>query len=182
MSAAGIAEFQKTVAGKIAFWSGVYGAEIPKEVPTPQVAPPKLTVDGQEIDLISDIQGDVLAKSNSYLWIPSLQAVIAGDLVYAGTHVWLADSSPASRVGWQASLRAIEKRHPKVVVAGHKASPQTADSPADLAFVDRYIADFDAARKTAKTADELDAAVKKLYPTLALDNILGYAVKAAIPK
>ncbi len=181
MSAAGIAELEKTVAGKIAFWSGVLGNEIPQEVPTPQPVPARLTVDGSEIDLVSDVQGDVQAKTNNYVWVPGLRALIAGDLVYAGTHVWLADSSPASRAGWRASLRDLARRQAKVVVAGHKATPQTADAPADIAFVDRYIGDFDAARASAKTAGELEAAMKQRYPSLALENVLGFAVKAAFP-
>jgi glyoxylase-like metal-dependent hydrolase (beta-lactamase superfamily II) len=180
LSAAGIEEFKQSVDGKLAFWGGVYGSDVPKQVAVPQPSPQQLTVDGETLEIVSGIQGDVQAPSNSYVWIPSLGALVASDLVYSGTHVWLADSDAASRRGWNAALTAIEsKHHPRVVVAGHKARPQGENSPADIAFVRRYIEDFDRLRVQAQTDAELIAAMRAAYPDLALTDILGFAAKAA---
>lgn len=181
MSAAGIADWQATVAGKLAYWGGAMGAAVPKAVPTPEPLPATLSVDGERLEIVSGLQGDVLAPCNSYVWVPSLEAAIVGDLAYAGTHVWLAESRPATRAGWKRSLEAIAARHPKIVVAGHKASPQTPDSPAVLAAVAAYIDTFEAAKAQAKDAVGLVSAMKKAYPDAALDPVLTIAADAAFP-
>lgn len=183
LSDAGIEEFEKSVDGKLAFWGGIYGSDVPKQVAVPQPAPRQLTIDGETLEIVSGIQGDVQTPSNSYVWIPSLSALLASDLVYSHTHVWLADSDATSRRGWSAALTAIEtEHHPRVVVAGHKATPQGENSPADIAFVRRYIADFDRLRGQAKTDAELIAAMRAAYPDLALTDILGFAAKAAFAR
>lgn len=179
MSAAGIADWKTTVAGKLAYWGGAMGAAVPKSVPTPAPLPATLTVDGAALEIVSGLQGDVLAPANSYVWVPSLQAAVVGDLAYAGTHVWLAESNAATRADWKKSLQAIASRHPKVVVAGHKASPETPDSPAALDFVAAYIDTFETARARAKSADELVAAMKEAYPSAALEPVLTIAAQAA---
>jgi glyoxylase-like metal-dependent hydrolase (beta-lactamase superfamily II) len=180
ISAAGLEEFARTVGPKIAQWTPVYGAEIPTQVPTPAVLPAaKFTVDGEEIDVVNDLQGDAATRSNSYVWIPSLSTVIAGDIVYNQVHVWLAESNAETRRAWLASLQQLDVRHARTVVAGHKKSPALADSPAAIGFTSRYIADFDKAKAAAHTADELAAAMKQAYPDAGLLVALTFAAKAA---
>lgn len=181
MSATGIPDFEKSVGPKIQYWGGVLGAEIPKSVPTPQPAPDVLTVDGERLEIVSGLQGDVNEPVNSYVWIPSLQAVVAGDLAYAGTHVWVAESNDGTRAAWRKSLVAIAARHPRIVVAGHKASPTTPDGPDSLGFVRAYLDAFERAKAAAKAPAELVAAMKKAYPQAALDPILEIAANAAFP-
>jgi glyoxylase-like metal-dependent hydrolase (beta-lactamase superfamily II) len=181
MSAAGIADWKTTVAGKLAYWGGALGAAVPKAVPTPEPLPAALTVDGEPLEIVAGLQGDVLAPVNSYVWVPSLQTAVVGDLAYAGTHVWLAESNAVTRAAWKKSLRVIAARHPKVVVAGHKASAQTPDSPASLDEVAAYIDAFEAAKAQAKDAAGLIAAMKKAYPNTALEPVLAIAADAAFP-
>jgi hypothetical protein len=70
-------------------------SETPDSVPTPQALPTTiLTVDGETVAVIKDFHGDVLKTTNSFLWIPSLRAVVAGDIVFNGVHAWLGDSTP----------------------------------------------------------------------------------------
>jgi hypothetical protein len=40
------------------------------------------------------VQGD--DAENSYVWIPSLRAVVTGDIVYSGVYVWTAETDPAA--------------------------------------------------------------------------------------
>jgi len=182
ISDAGLAEFNRTVASKIAQWTPVYGAEIPPQVPTPAVLPDsQFTVDGQVVSVVSDLQADAASPSNSYVWVPSLEAAIAGDIVYHQTHVWLAESSPQTRQGWLATLRELGARNPRVVVAGHKKRPDLPDTPDAVAFTSRYISDFVAAKVVAQNADELIATMTRQYPNLGLPIVLMFAAKAAFP-
>ena len=46
-------------------------------------------------------------------------------------------------------------------------------------FMRRYLADFDSARKTAPTADDLVKTMKEKYPKLKSESFLALAAKAA---
>ena len=57
-----------------------------------------------------------------YIWVPSLNAIFGGVLVFAGVHVWTADTQGAeARAAWVKTLDAMAARKPAVVVPGHMA-------------------------------------------------------------
>jgi len=152
----------------------------PDSLVKPQLLPSMhFTVDGEDVEVIPDLQGDMPAPLDSFLWIPSLRAILAGDLVFSGVHPYLASSSPAVRTAWRAACKRMSDLHPLVVVAGHKKEPPAGDPPDSLNFMDRYLADFDAARLQAQDAKELVAAMTAKYPDLALPRFLQSASNAA---
>lgn len=150
----------------------------PEATPFPST---HLTVDGEAVELVADQQGDELIPSNSYLWIPSLRAAVAGDIVFNGVHTWLANSTHASRLRWMRSLDGLQARHPAIVVAGHKRDSTTADSPEAIAATRAYIAAFDAAADRTMVADTLVARMTRQFPQLALPQILARAAAIAVP-
>lgn len=154
-------------------------AERPDSLVTPQTSPSHFTIDGVDVQVVVDQQGDVLNRSNSYLWIPSQRIVIAGDIVFNGVHVWLAASSEASRAAWRHSIQKIADLHPLVVVAGHKSRADAPDSPDVLAATAAYLTDFDAAKNAAVTPDEIVAAMLKKYPDRKVPMILQAAARQA---
>jgi glyoxylase-like metal-dependent hydrolase (beta-lactamase superfamily II) len=150
----------------------------PDSLPTPQVLPSMhLTVDGEDVEVVPDLQGDMAGKSDSFLWIPSLRAILAGDIVFSGVHLYLASSSESARTAWRESCKRMSDLHPLVVVAGHKKAAD--DSPDVLNFMDRYLADFEAARLQSPDAQALVAAMSKKYPDLAIPRFLQSAANAA---
>ncbi len=183
MTKAALKEFKATVDAKIKQWGPIYKDDIPTEVPAPEQLPSrKLRVDGQLVQVVRDLQGDAKDRTNSYLWVPSAKAEVAGDIVFQRTHVWLAESTSKTRKAWLASLRELEARHPKAVIAGHKRSPDSPDSPGAIKFTGDYIRAFEKARASSHSADELIAKMKQKYADLALEPILTFAAKAAFPK
>lgn len=154
--------------------------EIPDSLIMP-VAPPSshLTIDGVDVQIMADRQGDVLKPANSYLWIPSQRTVITGDITFNGVHVWLAASSEASRAEWRRSIQQIADLRPLVVVAGHKSDVNAPDSPDVLAATAQYLTDFDAAKKASAAPDELVAAMRQKYPQRAVLPILQAAARQA---
>jgi glyoxylase-like metal-dependent hydrolase (beta-lactamase superfamily II) len=161
-------------------------AKTPDQFPDKLVNPQPLssmhfTVDGEDLEVVPDVQGDVLVKSNSFLWIPSLRAVLASDIVFSGVHPYLAASSEATRVAWRESLQKMKNLHPLIVVAGHKKDAAGPDSPDVLDFMDRYISDFDAMRLQSPDSDALFVAMNKKYPDLAIPRFLQVATKSAFP-
>src|SRR5438093_3963769 len=183
MTGAALKESKQTVAAKIKQWGPVYKDEIPTEVPAPQRLPRrKLKVDGQVVQVIADLQGDSKGPTNSYVWVPSASSEVAGDIVFQRTHVWLAESSPKTRKAWLAALRKLAGRHPKTVVAGHKRTTESPDSPGAIAFTRDYIRAFEAAKASSHNADELISKMKQSYSEVGLDMILTSSANAALPK
>jgi hypothetical protein len=88
----------------------------------------------------------------------------------------------ASRTAWKQSLKRIADLHPAIVVAGHKKDVSSPDSPDVLAFMDRYLTDFDVFRKSSSSGPELLAAMRGKYPDLAIPGLLGYAARMAYQK
>ena len=137
-----------------------------------------LTVDGESVDVIPDLAGDVLKATNSALWIPSLRAVLAADVAFNGVHPWLGASDAASRAAWRQSLKTLAAYHPATVVAGHKRDVSAQDSPEVLDFMDRYLADFESLKKTSANGQELAAAMRSKYPDLAVPVLIQYSAQA----
>jgi hypothetical protein len=123
MTAAAIAEFNRTSSRYLQYVKQREPADAPDSVVTPQVLPSNdLSVDGEVVEVVSDLQRDVLATTNSFFWISSLQTVIAGDIVFSGVYPYLAHSNETTHAMWQRSLDGIAALHPRAVLAGHKRS------------------------------------------------------------
>jgi len=182
LTEAALEVFRRTADQELARQRKNAPAEMPDSVPAAEALPATLLlVDGQPVLIIKDFQGDVKTPMNSFVWVPSLQAVIAGDIVFGGIHPWLADSNEQTRAAWLRSLEFIAGLHPLVVVPGHKADPNLPNSPGTLDFMRRYLGDFESARKAATTDEALIAAMKQQYPGLKQEKFLVYAAKAAFP-
>ena len=155
-------------------------AEIPDSLITPQELPSSaLTVDGVEIRVMADRQGDVLVPANSYLWIPSQRIVVAGDILFNQVNVWLASSSPESRAAWQQTIKEIAALKPLVLVAGHKRSADLPDTPDVLDATSKYLTDFDEAKKGSSSPEQVVATMQQKHPGLAVGGILVYAARTA---
>ncbi len=180
MTADALAHFDATSSRKLASAKKYAPTEIPDSLPRPTVLPQtRLTVDGEVIEIVPDLQGDVLERTNSFVWIPSLRAVIAGDILFNGVHVYLADSNQESRREWRNSIDRIASLKPTAVVAGHKRNPDTPDDPAALGFTHDYMEQFEAARNSASTADDMIATMKKRFPDAASEYLLLLSARKA---
>jgi hypothetical protein len=52
--------------------------------------------------------------------VPDLQAICSGDIAYNNIHMWMRNSTPASREAWLASLDAVAALKPSTIITGHK--------------------------------------------------------------
>jgi len=131
------------------------------------------------LEIHGGVQGD--DRNNSYVWIPSLETVIAGDLTYRGVHVRTAETKAADRKAWRKTLDEVAARKPTVVVAGHK-DPKLDTSTAGIDQTRQYREAFDAAVASSENADEIQAKVKAKYGALQLDLILELGAEAQFAK
>ena len=139
-----------------------------------------LTVDGAEAVIHPDVQGDAIDSQNSFIWIPSLRTVLADDIVFNQVHAYLAAvTTEEGHKRWHDALRDIAALHPLVIVASHKKTFDTPNTPDIVDAMDRYINDFDAVRKTARDTGEFNAAMRQRYPGWIGDRLLRQSAAVA---
>ncbi|HEY9066659.1 MAG TPA: MBL fold metallo-hydrolase [Burkholderiaceae bacterium] len=157
-----VAHIKETMAGKLAFWGPKLAADAPKTLVVPEVLDgDRLELEGQTLKIVG-LDGP--QPERSFVWIPSLKAVVGGVVLANNLHVWMADTQTAkSHADWLATLQTINALKPKVVVPGHYlAGPSPASNAAN--YTAGYIRAFDAQAAKAQDSTELIAAMKKLYP------------------
>ena len=164
-----------TVASKLAYWGPKMGTDQPAKTIVPSALEgDSLTLEGQPLEVIGL---DGAQPDRSFVWIPSIKAVVGGVVVAENIHLWMADTQSAqSHQDWLATLQRIQQLQPRRVIPGHYLGTPT---PASVAFTAEYIKAFDAETAKAKDAAALIAAMKKRYPTLADESSLELSAKVA---
>ncbi|WP_137803909.1 MBL fold metallo-hydrolase [Pseudomonas sp. G(2018)] len=168
---------KQTVAGKFAFWGPKLGADAPAKTIVPEVLKgDSLILEGQKLQVVG-LEGK--QPDRSFVWIPSIKAVVGGVVVAQNIHVWMADTqTPQSHVDWLATLHSIETLNPKTIVPGHYLGESTR-SQAAVQFTADYIKAFDEETAKAKDSTALIAAMKKRFPALGEESSLELSAKVA---
>jgi glyoxylase-like metal-dependent hydrolase (beta-lactamase superfamily II) len=173
-----VAEIKKTWQAKVKQWGPMYGELVPQKPELPvALKGTTLALEGQTLE-IKSAQGD--SADNTYVWIPSIKTVVTGDIVYSGVHVWTAETTAESRKAWQKTLDDLTALGPTTVIAGH-ADPKLPTTPASIKATRDYLAAFDTAVASSKSADEVQQKMKAKYGALQLDIILTIGAGAAFP-
>ncbi|MBJ7537499.1 MBL fold metallo-hydrolase [Marinomonas transparens] len=167
-ASATLAAIQSSVEKKLAAWGPQLQDNGPKtlaDVVMPEAFDgDSLTVDGELIEIVT-IEG---LPNRRYLWVPSLNAVVGGVLVFSDLHVWTADTATAElRATWVKTLDSILARKPEIVIPGH----MTVDAKTDVSavtYTQTYLKAFEEElAKVDNSADLIDA-MTKLYPDAGL--------------
>lgn len=176
---AAVEAIQKTWQDKVKQWGPLYGDLVPSQPVLPvALTGTTLTLEGQTLEIRGGVQGD--DEGNSYVWIPSIKTVIAGDIVYRGVHAWTRETNAAQRTAWRKTLDALAALKPVTVIAGHK-DPKYKDDASGLEATRSYLDAFDAAVASSKTSADAQRKVKAKYPDAQLDIILQLGADAAYP-
>jgi len=160
------------------FWAGTYGNNIPGPDPVlpEELTAPVLTLEGEQFPITGGVQGD--GPGNSFVFIPSLQAVVAGDTVF--DRVYFGVPKDKAREDWMKTLDQISALHPVILVPGHEGPGAKHDLSA-IAFMKKYIADWDANVAASKNGAEMRAKVMQQYPGLGMEFTLNDRVAAYFP-
>jgi glyoxylase-like metal-dependent hydrolase (beta-lactamase superfamily II) len=136
---------------------------------------PTLTLEGHAIEIVD---ADGLANRR-YVWVPSLNAVLGGVLVFSGVHVWTADTQGVeARAAWVKNLDAMAARKPVVVVPGHMMSDAAVDS-SSISYTRDYLLAFEEELAKANNSAELIAAMTERYPDAGMGIALQIGAKVA---
>jgi glyoxylase-like metal-dependent hydrolase (beta-lactamase superfamily II) len=161
------------------FWFPVYGNNIPGPEPVlpEELATPVLILEGEEFPITGGVQG-ADGPGNSFVYMPSLKAVITGDIVF--DHAYFGVPRDAARQNWLTTIERIAALKPAVVIPGHEGPGATRDMRA-IDFMKQYIADWDANVARSKTAEEMRANVLKQYPGLGMEFTLNDRIATYFP-
>ncbi|WP_445577003.1 MBL fold metallo-hydrolase [Pseudomonas sp. E141] len=176
-SAPTVEHIKHTMDGKLKYWGPILKGDAPSKAIVPLVLKgDSLTLEGKRLQIIG-LDGP--QPDRSFVWIPSIKAVVGGVVVAENIHVWMADTqTPQSHKDWLATLEGIEKLQPNTVIPGHYLG-DSARSLAPVKFTAEYIKAFDEETAKAKDSAALIAAMKQRYPDLGEDSSLELSAKVA---
>lgn len=162
---------------KIRYWGKFLGNNGPsKRVPVETVHEAYLELEGHRLEIVGPMQGDM--PDSTAIWIPSIRTLIAGDVVYTHTHVWLLHAKEQrQRDEWFQVLDRLETLDPLMVIPGHATSDRQT-SPESIAFTRDYIKAFQEEQKKAAGSDALKQAMDQRFPGLGLPIINDFNARA----
>jgi glyoxylase-like metal-dependent hydrolase (beta-lactamase superfamily II) len=161
------------------FWLPTYGNNIPgpEAVAPEELTVPYLTLEGERFPVTGPVAGSDGA-ANSYVYVPSLKAVITGDIVF--DHVYYGVPKDKAREDWAKTIDQILVLKPEIIIPGHEG-PGATRNVKSIEFMKKYNADWDANVKKSKNAAEMKANVLKQYPKLGMDFTLNDRVATYFP-
>jgi len=136
-----IEQMHRNVAMRDAVWDRLFPGQIPESNVTAVPAENnRIDLEGKQLNIVE--VGHTDTDATSVLHAPDLDLVVAGDTVYNGVHLYLAESADGGRDKWRSAIGIVESLNPRWIVAGHKNK--------DL--------DDSAARAISQTRDYLNSA------------------------
>jgi len=161
------------------FWFPTYGNNIPGPEPVlpEELTTPVLTLEGENFPITGGVQG-ADGPGNSFVYIPSLKAVVTGDIMF--DHVYFGVPRDKAREDWLKTTEQIVALNPAIIVPGHEGPGATRDL-ATLAYMKKYIADWDANVAVSHDAAEMRTKVLKQYPGLGMEFTLNDRVATYFP-
>jgi glyoxylase-like metal-dependent hydrolase (beta-lactamase superfamily II) len=174
-SPATVEHIKATAQKKLEVWGERLGKNITSNIVLPQVLKGNIIyLEGQQLEIV----GLEEFPAKTFVWIPSIKAVVGGINVFGTTfHLWMADAQKAEdRKQWISVLDKIESLQPSIVIPAHAKSASAFDISA-VKHTKSYIQFYEESLKANKTSEALIAALKAKYPTLTFDIALQIGAK-----
>ena len=137
-----------------------------------------LELEGHELVAVG--LGHTDTDDTSCLHVPALGLVVAGDAVYEGVHLYLAESAAAGRRAWRDALDVVAGLRPTSVIAGHRRPGATGD-PSAIEETRRYLDDVEDLLATTSSALEFYRAMRARHPDRVNPGALWGSARAAFP-
>ena len=165
-SAGTIEQMHASVAARPLLWDKVYpGGVIPPSPVTAVTVPGnRFAVQGHELRIVE--VGDSDSADTSVLHVPDLGLVVAGDVIYNGVHMYLAQNVVVGGFGpWQEAIDKVEALGPRHIVCGHQNKMLDDDAGRTIAQTRQYLNDADELLRTEDTAVGFFNAKVQRYPS-----------------
>ncbi|WP_130734051.1 MBL fold metallo-hydrolase [Flavobacterium sp. J27] len=163
---------------KLDVWGAQVGDAITKNVVLPQVLKGNsITLENKKLEII----GSDNFAHRTFVWIPSIKAVVGGINVFGDTfHVWMAEDKESTekdaRKNWIAALDKIRSLQPKIVIPTHIDAEASLDIKS-VTYTKEYILFYKQALKTNATSESLIKTMQEKYPNAGLLPVLEIGAK-----
>jgi glyoxylase-like metal-dependent hydrolase (beta-lactamase superfamily II) len=120
------------------------------------------TLEGHDLVIVEVGHAD--ADDNSVLHVPDLELVVAGDVIYNGVHMYLAQSAVGGFGPWRDAIDKVEALGPRHIVCGHQNRRLDDDAKQTIAATRQYLDDAGDLLRTENTAVGYFNAKIERYP------------------
>jgi glyoxylase-like metal-dependent hydrolase (beta-lactamase superfamily II) len=165
---------------KFAQWRPVYGAKIPAGPLVPEPLDGEvMELEGEQLEIRRVDQADSAPAST--VFIPSLETLVAADLAFQGTHLYVAEHDAAARARFLENVRALRDSGATRIVPGHTIHGLPDDAESVIAWTEGYLMTFEHLLE-ASSGDEEDflARVKAQWGDIPLEFAVPLNAAAAI--
>ena len=161
-SAGTIRQMGLSVAARPLLWDQLYQGIPPSPVSAGTVPGNRFTLEGHDLVIVE--VGHTDSDDTSVLHVPALGLVVAGDSIYNGVHMYLAQSAVGGFGPWRDAIGQVEALAPRHIVAGHQNRQLDDDAARTITETRRYLDDAEETLKIADTATGFFDAQIERYP------------------
>ena len=162
-SAGAIAQMRGSVATRPLLWDKMYAGLIPPSPVTAVTVPGnRFTLEGHDLVIVE--VGHTDSDDTSVLHVPDLGLVVAGDAIYNGVHMYLAQSAVGGFGPWRDAIDKVEALGPRHIVTGHQNSQLDDDAKRTIAETRHYLDDAEELLRIENTATGFFTAKIARYP------------------
>ena len=163
-SAGTIGQMHANVALRPLLWDKVYSGIPPTPVTAVTVPDNRFTLEGHDLVIVE--VGATDSDDTTVLYVPDLDLVVAGDVIYNGVHMYLAQPAAVGGFGpWRGAIDKVEALEPRHIVAGHQNSQLDDDAERTIAETRQYLDDAEELLRTKNTAVDFFNAKLDRYPS-----------------
>ena len=153
----------RNVAARPLLWDKVYTGIPPTPVTAVTVPDNRFTLEGHELVIVE--VGATDSDDTTVLHVPDLELVVAGDVIYNGVHMYLAQTAVVGGFGpWREAIDKVEALEPRHIVAGHQNKQLDDDAERTIAETRQYLDDAEELLRTEDTAVDFFNAKIERYP------------------
>ncbi|HEV7174143.1 MAG TPA: MBL fold metallo-hydrolase [Solirubrobacteraceae bacterium] len=162
-SAGTVAQMEASVATRPFLWDKLYSDIPPSPVTAATVPDNRFTLEGHELVIVE--VGDTDSSDTTVLHVPDLGLVVAGDVIYNGVHMYLAQVGIVGGFGpWRHAIDKVEALQPRHIVAGHQNKKLDDDANRTIAETRQYLDDAEELLGTEGSAVDFFNAKIERYP------------------
>ncbi len=162
-SAGTITQMHASAATRPFLWDEVYAGIPPSPVTAVTVPGNRFTLEGHDLAIVE--VGGTDSADSTVLHIPDLELVVAGDVIYNGVHMYLAQAAVVGGFGsWRNAIDKVQALQPRHIVAGHQNDKFDDDAERTIAETRQYLDDADDLLRTENSAVAFFNAKIERYP------------------
>jgi glyoxylase-like metal-dependent hydrolase (beta-lactamase superfamily II) len=171
---------EMTNPGLNAYWQGIFPGEVPSQpIPPDRLEENSIELEGSELKIIDIGQGDT--ADSTIVHVPSIAAVVGGDVVYNQVHMMTAETDAKSRQDWIDNLDDIAALDPEIVVSGHHRVGAPTD-PKSIGESQQYLRDFSQIVDTQDTVEDIVDKMLELHGDRDNPRVVWHCAREAVKK